>query len=194
MTLGQFSRDPCDENTSLSPSLSLSSSLTHTHTHFYLHTRTHTHSFSFALKCSPTSSFENARWNGAISKVADTGRAEESTASVVWPDRHAALPRDTLLKQRATLKFSEEPRRLAFSHPHGFPSSRSLLSPPLYFPTDNGMKRVDCNLANYFPVRIINAVLRDARSLPKKRICQLWMNDYSLNYDYNYLTMKIKNF
>lgn len=111
---------------------------THTHTPSYIHTCTHTRSFSFALKCSPTSSFENARWNGAISKVADTGRAEESTASVVWPDRRAALPRDTLLKQRATLKFSEDSRRLAFSHPYGFPS---LLSPPLYFPDDNEMKR-----------------------------------------------------
>lgn len=42
-----------------------------------------------------------------VSKVADTGRGGGSRALVAWLDRHAALPRDTLLKQRTTLKFSE---------------------------------------------------------------------------------------
>lgn len=91
----------------------------------------------FAWKCFPISPFENAWWNGAISKVADTGRAEGSTASVAWPDRRAALPRDTLLKQRATLKFSEDPRR-----------SRSSPSPSHC--SFSCSVEMECNLANYF--------------------------------------------
>lgn len=99
---------------------------------FFSFTHSHSFIFSFSLfffarKCLPISPFENTQWNGAISKVADTGRAEESTASVAWPDRRAALPRDTLLKQRATLKFSEDSRRLAFS------LAVSSSSPPLPF-------------------------------------------------------------
>lgn len=50
---------------------------------------------------------EERRFHGTVSKVADTGRGGGSRALVAWLDRHAALPRDTLLKQRTTLKFSE---------------------------------------------------------------------------------------
>lgn len=42
-----------------------------------------------------------------VSKAADRDRGEGSRASVAWLGRRAALPRDTLLKQRTTLKFSE---------------------------------------------------------------------------------------
>lgn len=149
--------------------LSLFLLLLHTHTHARIHmhayTHTCTHTVSFALKCSPTSSFENARWNGAISKVADTGRAEESRASVAWPDRRAALPRDTLLKQRATLKFSEN---LTFIRPSvSFPSPFSLYHCSFCHPDWNETV-VDCNLANYFLVRVI-CVRAVSRSLLRKR-------------------------
>lgn len=50
---------------------------------------------------------EEQRFHETVSKVADTGRGGGSRALVAWLDRHAALPRDTLLKQRTTLKFSE---------------------------------------------------------------------------------------
>jgi len=89
----------------LSFSLFFSFSFTHSFVHSFILPFS---LFFFAGKCLPISPFVNTRWNGAISKVADTGRAGGSTASVAWPDRRAALPRDTLLKQRATLKFSED--------------------------------------------------------------------------------------
>lgn len=50
---------------------------------------------------------EEQRSHETVSKAADTGRGGGSRALVAWLDRHAALPRDTLLKQRTTLKFSE---------------------------------------------------------------------------------------
>lgn len=42
----------------------------------------------------------------SLNRAADRGRAAENRAWVDVPDRRAALPRDTLLKQGATLKSS----------------------------------------------------------------------------------------
>lgn len=53
---------------------------------------------------------EEQRFHETVSKAADTGRGGGSRVLVAWLDRHAALPRDTLLKQRTTLKFSEKYR------------------------------------------------------------------------------------
>lgn len=46
-----------------------------------------------------------------VSKAANTDREGGSRVLVAWLARRAALPRDTLLKQGTTLKFSEEARR-----------------------------------------------------------------------------------
>jgi len=92
-----------------------------------------------------------ARWNGVINKVADTGRAEGSTASVAWLDRRAALPRDTLLKQRATLKFSEDLRGTRDALRSHFPflaryRPRRRPRRPFYFRADVPN---DCDPTNY---------------------------------------------